>query len=400
VIPGGIPSVLEVKPETEVNVNVTEGSVATLRCFATGYPYPTIHWKRGGLVINTAVGRYHLTSTGDLQIVQLHKTDGGSYVCVADNGLGPPVTREIELTVEKQSTIPAYIIGNKNSTQIVTLNQPATLRCLAGGVPNVYISWWKGKNLIPYTDTISQRFEITKDYSLVFKRVELSDLGTYLCEAYSGLGKPVSIQVTLKAIGPVHIKNPEDEIYRQYLVPVPEAPRPSYPYRPTMATPPRLPPREDRPKMPKILATAHIQFPNGTQFEPDRPIVLECSISGSPKPAVRWYRNDNELEPSRRVRIIEIDETGSSRLTISNATKDDTGYYKCEAINTHSKAYHTESVVVEGIYVPASCTDNQFFANCGLIVEGNYCNHKYYSKFCCRSCTLAGQLSWSHANHI
>lgn len=40
-----------------------------------------------------------LTSSGDLQIVQLHRTDSGTYVCIADNGVGEPVFREVKLQV-------------------------------------------------------------------------------------------------------------------------------------------------------------------------------------------------------------------------------------------------------------------------------------------------------------
>lgn len=28
-----------------------EGGYATLRCFATGYPAPTIQWERGGIIV-------------------------------------------------------------------------------------------------------------------------------------------------------------------------------------------------------------------------------------------------------------------------------------------------------------------------------------------------------------
>ncbi len=40
-----------------------------------------------------------LTSTGDLQIVQVHRSDSGTYVCVADNGIGAPVEREVNLEI-------------------------------------------------------------------------------------------------------------------------------------------------------------------------------------------------------------------------------------------------------------------------------------------------------------
>ena len=45
-----------------------------------------------------------------------------------------------------------------------------------------------------------------------------------------------------------------------------------------------------------------------------------------------------------------------------------------------------------GVYLHPNCTDNPFFANCRLIIKARYCTNKYYARFCCKSCTLAGQL--------
>jgi papilin len=50
--------------------------------------------------LKTNQGRFVLSSSGDLQIVQLHRTDSGTYVCVAYNGIGNSVEREIKLTVD------------------------------------------------------------------------------------------------------------------------------------------------------------------------------------------------------------------------------------------------------------------------------------------------------------
>ncbi len=55
--------------------------------------------------LKTNQGRYILTSDGDLQIVQLHRTDAGTYVCVAYNGIGGTVEREINLTVNGESNV-------------------------------------------------------------------------------------------------------------------------------------------------------------------------------------------------------------------------------------------------------------------------------------------------------
>ncbi|KAJ6638506.1 Papilin, partial [Pseudolycoriella hygida] len=396
--PGAQAPQLEDVPQEEVDVVQTEGDVATLRCFATGYPLPTVTWKRNQLIINTNQDRYVLTSTGDLQIVQIHRSDSGTYVCIADNGIGTPVQREVNLQVSDPVPLKAYILGETNSTKILSLNQPATVRCLAGGNPKPYVSWWRGTEML---SPLSVRHEINRDFSLVFQRLELSDLGPYVCQAYSGQGKPVSMHVVLKAVGPVHVRNKDDEQYLKYLVSSPEAPTtprpdPRYPYRPVVK-PPRVIPRPDvpvvveEPEQPSVRVTAEMILPNGHNFAVGSEISITCNVGGYPVPAVKWYKNDVELIADSRVRIGE----SPHQLSITDVNSDDAGYYKCAANNNLSSAYHAEQIIIDGVYVPADCTDNPFFANCKLIVKAKYCQHKYYAKFCCKSCTLAGQLYYT-----
>lgn len=140
----------------------------------------------------------------------------------------------------------AYILGDSNSTEVATISHPATLRCLAGGHPKPFVTWWRGDKILPLKD---DRVEITRDYSLMLNRVELNDLGPYVCQAYNSIGRPVSIQVTLKARGPVHARSEDDRKYLQYVdsepYTPPTTPRPqiSYPSpqprtRPTPYYPP------------------------------------------------------------------------------------------------------------------------------------------------------------------
>lgn len=122
-------------------------------------------------------------------------------------------------------------MGAPNTTKIVDLNQPAELRCLAGGYPKPMVSWWRGTELLALA---SPRFEINRDYSLLFQNIELSDLGTYTCQAYSRFGKPVSMHITLKAYGPVHANNSDDEQYLKYIIDAPSLqPEPYPPQRPS-----------------------------------------------------------------------------------------------------------------------------------------------------------------------
>ena len=140
----------------------------------------------------------------------------------------------------------AYILGDLNTTVVATISQPATLRCLAGGQPKPFVTWWRGDKILPLKD---DRVEITRDYSLIINRVEINDLGPYVCQAYNSIGRPVSIQVTLKARGPLHARTEEDRKYLQYVVyeaatpPTTPHPPPSYPTQPARIRPtPHYPP--------------------------------------------------------------------------------------------------------------------------------------------------------------
>ncbi|XP_031639784.1 papilin-like [Contarinia nasturtii] len=269
----------------------------------------------------------------------------GTYVCVADNGIGEPVQREAQLDIADPVQSNAYILGETNSSTIVELNRPATIRCLPGGYPKPHITWWKGRNMMPLK---TSRFEVRSDHSIDFISIALSDLGPYICQAYSGEGRPVSKYVTLLAPGPVHADSPEDEQYLQYVVNATSLqPTPNYPPRQT-------PPVET-------------QEPIGKQ-----------TLS-------QIYTNAN-------LQLNFISITEANTLTIYGVTTDDSGSYRCSAQNRFTSAFHEEQINVEGAYVPTNCVDNVFFANCKLIVKAKYCTHQYYAKFCCKSCTLAGQL--------
>lgn len=56
--------------------------------------------------------------------------------------------------------------------------------------------------------------------------------------------------------------------------------------------------------------------------------------SGIPEPTVEWFRNDQKIYPSERIRM-EMDRAGLLRLTISNVDRDDIGKYTCKISNEH-----------------------------------------------------------------
>ncbi|XP_046998769.1 papilin isoform X1 [Schistocerca americana] len=417
---------------TDSDVQAEEGSYATLKCIAQGRPTPRIVWRKGTSTIDGSSGRYRLLLDGSLQIIGLYRSDAGVYICTADNGIGQPAQKETHLKVTDPHPRPAEIIGEDSTYVVVTLGAPTSLHCYAVGWPRPSVTWWRGERLLPLS---SEQYEQRRDYSLFVRSVALRQLGPYTCQAYNGQGKATSWTVTVQAIGPVYSNNPIDRDYFQYLVSAPRrAPernktassqtRPSYPYRPvrppyrprpattqtipvmtmttttTTTTPQPVEEREDEnvlvPKQPRVFVVPvqvnvtvdRTVYPVGSE------ISIACDVDGYPIPQVQWFKDDNPLQVGNRIQVSE-----SHRLLISRAEGTDSGTYRCAASNPYSASSSAVSVVVEGIYIHPNCTDNPFFANCSLIVKGQYCTHKYYAHFCCKSCTLAGQLP-SYGPHL
>lgn len=66
------------------------------------------------------------------------------------------------------------------------------------------------------------------------------------------------------------------------------------------------------------------------------------SVLSSPVPEIRWKKLDGELSPNHEVRM------AGSYLHLYNVQNEDAGTYKCEALNSKGKDYHTARLSVEG----------------------------------------------------
>lgn len=68
-----------------------------------------------------------------------------------------------------------------------------------------------------------------------------------------------------------------------------------------------------------------------------QPAVLECTFSGSPKPDVTWYRDNNPIIADDRVTIHE-DKPNVHSLHFAASTLEDKGSYTCKAKNRFGEA--------------------------------------------------------------
>ncbi|XP_074105077.1 proteoglycan-like sulfated glycoprotein papilin isoform X3 [Cotesia typhae] len=401
-----------IQQPTEPHVSGEEGGYVSMKCIATGNPTPIITWRKDATVINPAEKRRRILLDGTLEIINLYSYDRGTYICFADNGLAPPVKTEYQLEVTEPHERQAAIVGEPNTYVTVTMNSPTTLYCYAMGWPRPFVTWWHGDRMLPLT---SDHYEQDSEYTLLIRSVTLTNLGVYTCQAYNGIQRPSSWSMTLQAIGPVYNVKPEYQEYTKYLVEPPKRPnntdnRPHYPYRPSRTQAPHynqtyVPIRSTRPTpKPYIPAVIPITEPppepsqikvpvvvnvtsSGNKFPVGSDFSIACTVDGYPIPQVLWYKDNEILRTDGRITISE-----TNRLMITNAGYNDTGKYRCEAYNGYSNDSAEIDIAVEGTHIDPECQDNTFFARCDLIVIAKYCQHKYYAKFCCRSCTEAGQL--------
>ena len=84
-------------------------------------------------------------------------------------------------------SVPPYFL-TKPSDQIVTLGDNLSLMCRADGFPSPRLKWYHRNKLLGNTS----RLTIGANGSLVLKRIDRDDAGTYECRAENIAGKNVA----------------------------------------------------------------------------------------------------------------------------------------------------------------------------------------------------------------
>ena len=147
-----------------------EGQNVTIVCNASGQPQPKVTWSK-------AVGSLTKERTsvvkGALTICKVTKSDGGTYVCRAQNILG-------SVSVAAQLMIFSPLRFRIRPPQVVTPLFGSTLRlpCEAESDLRPRITWTRdGKSSLPVSSFVLQKG------TLVIQNIEKSHQGSYTCRA-------------------------------------------------------------------------------------------------------------------------------------------------------------------------------------------------------------------------
>ncbi|XP_019745976.1 netrin receptor DCC isoform X2 [Hippocampus comes] len=180
----GTDAELRVLPEPGVNRNlqflqrplrVTAllGTDAVLECSASGYPTPSIQWRRGEEVIQTWNKKYSLLAGSNLIIRSVTDDDSGSFTCTAANK-NHNITASAELSV----LVPPQFLNYPTNTY-ASESTDIELECAVTGNPPPTIRWMKnGEEVIP-----SDYFQIVDGSNLQILGLVKSDEGFYQCVA-------------------------------------------------------------------------------------------------------------------------------------------------------------------------------------------------------------------------
>uniref|UniRef100_A0A1I7TK31 Ig-like domain-containing protein n=1 Tax=Caenorhabditis tropicalis TaxID=1561998 RepID=A0A1I7TK31_9PELO len=332
-------SVEEVKPlfiEPLKETFASEGDTVVLECKVNKDSHPQIKFFKNDQPVE--IGQHMQLEVLDdgnikLTIQNAKKEDVGAYRCEAVNVAGKADTKA-ELKIQFAAKVEEHVtdesgqieeigqletVGETASSKTdtgrgapefvellrsctVAEKQQAVLKCKVKGEPRPKIKWTKEGKEVEMSARVRSEHKEDGTVTLTFDNVTQSDAGEYRCEADNEYGSAWTegpIIVTLEGAPKIDGEAPD------FLQPV----------KPAVVT---------------VGETA----------------VLEGKISGKPKPTVEWYKNGEELKPSDRVKIENLDD-GTQRLTVSNAELSDMDEYRCEASNEFGDVWSDVTLTVK-----------------------------------------------------
>ncbi|XP_061887387.1 netrin receptor DCC-like [Entelurus aequoreus] len=156
-----------------LRVTAVLGTDTVLECSTSGYPTPSILWRKGEEVIQTRNKKHSLLAGSNLIIRSVTDDDSGSYSCTATNK-NHNITASAELSV----LVPPQFLNYPTNTYAYE-STDIELECAVTGNPAPTIRWLKnGEEVIP-----SDYFQIVDGSNLQILGLVKSDEGFYQCVA-------------------------------------------------------------------------------------------------------------------------------------------------------------------------------------------------------------------------
>jgi len=176
-------------------VTVRENHNASLICKAEGTPTPRITWRREDnkkIIIkrkkNAGKKEKRLVVAESLDLIRISRTEMGAYLCIAQNGIPPSISKRIILNVEFSPMIwiPNQLVGAPLGTDV-------QLECHTESSPKAIAYWIFRENMVLSTarhrteDKHHSNYKL--DSRLHIKNLKPEDYGSYRCVSKNSLGE-------------------------------------------------------------------------------------------------------------------------------------------------------------------------------------------------------------------
>ncbi|XP_052503745.1 LOW QUALITY PROTEIN: hemicentin-2 [Budorcas taxicolor] len=260
-------------------VRVLERQPVSLPCIIlAGRPRPERRWLKAGMPLPPG-SRHSVRADGSLHLDQVLLEDAGRYSCVVSNTAGSH-HRDVQLVVQ----VPPRIQPTATH-HITNEGVPASLPCVASGVPTPTITWTKETNALASGDP---HYNVSKDGTLVIPWPSVQDAGAYVCTATNTVGFS------------------------------------SQEMRLSVNTKPRI----------LVNGSHEADKPLRVTAKAGDEVTLDCEAQGSPPPLVTWTKDSRPMLPITDRHHLLL--PGSLRLAQTQVS--DSGLYECTASNPAGSA--------------------------------------------------------------
>ncbi|XP_028823701.1 hemicentin-1 isoform X1 [Denticeps clupeoides] len=271
------------------NQTFQAGQDVLIRCSARGHPAPTVVWTHNDMFIMGS-SRHRMAPDGTLVIRNTVEKDAGVYGCLASNVAGTNTQTSVLTYVESPRVKVAQ------GKLLIGLQQTAVMECIATGVPQPGIRWYKAEAELHPSEFVSVD---TQRGTLSVSHTRDSDAGVYTCVAVNPAGVDQGLIYLDVGSAPEFTQKPVD-----------------------------------------------ISADIGSN------ITLPCRAQGHPPPVTSWRREDNSALFSSARRHGTVSQNRNGDLVISNLWVDDEGLYVCGAQNQFGKIRTQSRIVVTGLVSP------------------------------------------------
>ncbi|XP_033985906.1 hemicentin-1-like isoform X2 [Trematomus bernacchii] len=263
---------------SRLSAEIKEGSPVTLTCSSDANPAAKYTWyKRYG-----HANFYYFKKGPQLFFRSIKSSHSGEYFCSATNELGSSSSENIRIDVKYAPRIPFL---SKPSAEIKE-GSSVTLTCSSDANPAATYTWYKRNQNAHFS-------YFNEGPRLVFRSIQSSDSGQYLCKAENKLGSSTSENIS---------------IYVKYA-----------------------------PKPPSVSVRPSAEIEEGSS------VTLTCSSDANPAANYTWYKeNGNRNVPPL---------SEGPRLVLSSIQSSDSGQYYCRAENKLG-SIRSESISIDVKYSP------------------------------------------------